>query len=230
MAGASSVTRTDLENVILLVIDDSKVNALSPMLVDEIHSALSGAVSERRPIVLAGRSGQFCAGYDLRVMSQSGEPARSLMLKGVGLFLEILRAPVPIVVACTGHALAAGALLLLSADLRIAQQGSFRIGLSEVSIGRPLSEIGVAMARERLDATRISSRVIFSEISGVDAALSDGFFDSVVDKDVVGVAVAEADHLASLDLGVLSVTKGRLRRPLISTIEACLRDAGQEPE
>ena len=41
-------------------------------------------------------------------------------------------------VACTGHAIAAGALLLLGADIRIGARGDFRIGLIETQLGMVL--------------------------------------------------------------------------------------------
>ena len=57
----------------------------------------------------------------------------------------------PCYVACTGHAVAGGALLPLCADARVGVDGDFKIGLNEVGIGMTMPKLGVELARDRLD-------------------------------------------------------------------------------
>ena len=54
---------------------------------------------------------------------------------GGALITRMFESEVPVVIACSGHAVAAGALLLLGADVRIGSRGAFRIGLIETEIG-----------------------------------------------------------------------------------------------
>src|ERR1700729_932081 len=111
--------------------DDGKANALSQAMIDELVDALTRAEKEASAVVLAGRPDRFCAGFDLKVMMSSPEAAKTLLRTGADLLMRLNGSPLPIVAACTGHALAGGALVLLTADVRFGSAGAFRIGLNE---------------------------------------------------------------------------------------------------
>ena len=51
-------------------------------------------------------------------------------------------ASVPVVAACTGHAVAAGALLLLGCDQRVGPDAPVKIGLNEVAIALTPAGLG----------------------------------------------------------------------------------------
>src|SRR5580698_201502 len=99
----------------LIQMDDGKANALSAAMIAELVEALTRAEKEARAVVLSGRPDRFCAGFDLKVMMSSPEAARGLLTGGVELLMRLYGSPLPIVIACTGHALAGGALVLLTA-------------------------------------------------------------------------------------------------------------------
>ena len=54
---------------------------------------------------------------------------------GFELAARLLSFPAPVVIACTGHAIAMGSFLLLSADYRIGADGPYKITANEVAIG-----------------------------------------------------------------------------------------------
>src|ERR1700759_4217907 len=114
-----------------------KGNALSNEMIDQLLAALTRAETEAKAMVLAGRPERFCAGFDLKVMMSGPANATALLTRGSELLLRLYAAKVPLVIACTGHALAGGALVVLTGDLRIAAAGAFKIGLNEVLIGLP---------------------------------------------------------------------------------------------
>ena len=58
--------------------------------------------------------------------------------------------PTPVVVACTGHAVAMGVFLLLSGDYRIGAAGAFDLRANEVAIGLPMPLTAVEISRQRL--------------------------------------------------------------------------------
>ena len=60
-------------------------------------------------------------------------------LTGLELALKIFESPIPVVVGCTGHAIAAGTLLLMAADHVIVGDQPVKIGLNETTIGIELS-------------------------------------------------------------------------------------------
>ena len=64
--------------------------------------------------------------------------------------MRIYGHPQPVVLGVTGHALAAGALLALSCDVRIGGDGPAKIGLNETAIGMGLPHYAVELAQARL--------------------------------------------------------------------------------
>lgn len=207
--------------VTVIEIDDGKANALSFRLQEALQAEIATAAAAGTPIVLVGRERTFCAGFDLAVMQGSDGRERARLLQAGGsLFAEIMRAPVPVVAACTGHALAGGALLLLSADVRLGRVGESKIGLNEVRIGITLPPAALAMARERLDRRQLTSALLLAEICDPERAAAVGFLDAVVDGDVVEAAVARAAVYADeLDPGAFAASKRLLRAGLLAELE-----------
>src|SRR6185436_6844369 len=94
-----------LDNKVAVVqMDDGKANALSLEMIEGVQAALTRAEGEAGAIVLAGRAERFCAGFDLRVMMSGPEPAKKLLGAGSQLFMNLYGSPIPVVIACTGHA------------------------------------------------------------------------------------------------------------------------------
>ena len=137
-------------DVALIHFDDGKANALSMSAIDAIDAALTRAERETKAVVLAGRPGRFCAGFDLSVMNAGIEACRTLVRRGGELALRLYMFPQPVVIACTGHALAAGGVLLTAADHRVGATGEFKIGFNEVAIGLPLPIFLAELAEQRL--------------------------------------------------------------------------------
>src|SRR3954468_10810787 len=96
-----------------ITMDDGKRNALSPAMLAELNAALDRAEAARALVVLTGRDGVFSAGFDLRVLGNAGADAAGMVRTGFELAARLLAFPTPTVVACTGHAIAMGAFLVL---------------------------------------------------------------------------------------------------------------------
>src|SRR5262245_47975929 len=122
--------------------DDGRVNALSLDALSELGAALDRAKSDRAVVVLRGRPGVFSAGFDLRVLRAGGATANAMVRTGFELAERILAFPTPVVIACTGHAIAMGVFLVLAGDYRIGAQGDYRIGANEVAIGITMPRFG----------------------------------------------------------------------------------------
>ena len=83
-------------------------------------------------------------------MRSDAETRRNLVLMGLELALKLFESPRPVVVGCSGHAIAAGTLLLLGADHVVVGDGPVKIGLNETTIGIELSPFVIELARYRL--------------------------------------------------------------------------------
>jgi len=209
-------------SISLISMDDGKANALSKSLIAGLRSAITACEADPTCVaaVIAGREGRFCAGFDLGVM-QSGDldAVVDLVADGGDLVRHLYGASVPIVVACTGHALAAGALMLLGADIRIAADGPFKVGLNEVAIGLSLPDWAYTIARERLSKRHVQRAVATARLTDPAGAVDVGFLDRVVPAEqVVEAAVEEARALAALDSTAYARTMREFRGGTLVTM------------
>ena len=224
----TALTTYELDGrIATIAMDDGKVNAFSLDMLRELHGALDRAERDAAVVVLTGREGRFSAGFDLATFAAAGEPGGSerlieMLRLGAGLAQRILAFPTPVVVACNGHAIAAGAFPLLAADARIGAGGAFRIGLNEVKIGLTLPWFAVELARQRLHPAHFDRAVVTARLHGPPDAVAAGFLDEVVAPDELAAAArARAAELAELNMDAHVATKLRARG---AAIEA-LRDA-----
>jgi enoyl-CoA hydratase len=212
-------------NTALIQMDDGKANALSEVMIAELGEALARAEKEATAVVLSGRPDRFCAGFDLKVMMSSPAAAKALVRGGAELLMRLYGAPLPIVAACTGHALAGGALVLLTADARIGTVGAFRIGLNEVSIGMTVPVLAMELARDRLATAELGRATLQANIYAPDEAVHAGFLDEVAPAaDVLARAKSEAARLGTLSRIAFRATKKRLRGRTIDHILSTLDD------
>ena len=213
-----------LEGSIAVVrMDDGKANALSEAMIDGLLAALVRAEKEASAIVLVGRAERFCAGFDLKVMMSGPDHAKALLRRGSELLMKLYGVGIPLVVACNGHALAGGALVLLTGDVRVGAAGAYRIGLNEVSIGMPVPVLAMELARDRLTAVELGRATLEATIYDPDGAARAGYLDTVVPPgEVVAKAMAEATRLSALARTAFTATKTRLRGKTIQHINDTL--------
>jgi enoyl-CoA hydratase len=220
---ADLVSFTLDNNVAVLGMDDGKANALSRDMIAALTAALARAEQEAKAAVLIGRPERFCAGFDLRVMMSGPGPATELLRAGSELLMKLYVSTVPLVIACTGHALAGGALVVLTGDVRIGAQGAFRIGLNEVSIGLPVPVLAMELARDRLSKRALANATLGAQIYDPEGAQRAGYLDEVVPADqVLDRAKAEAARLGAYSNKAFRATKERLRGATIAHINATL--------
>jgi enoyl-CoA hydratase len=222
-AMAEPLTYSLEDSIAVVRMDDGKANALSVTMIDALLAALDRAEGEAKALVLAGRDERFCAGFDLRVMMSGPEQATALLTRGSELLMRLYEAKVPLVIACTGHALAGGALVVLTGDLRIGAQGAFKLGLNEVSIGLPVPVLAMELARDRLAKAELVRATLMAQIYAPDEAVRAGYLDEVVPAvELLARAKAEAARLGALPSQAFRATKTRLRKATIDHIRSSL--------
>lgn len=183
----------------ILHMDDGKANAVSHALITALGAGLDRAEKEAGAVLITGRAGRFSAGFDLTEMTRGQEAVRALVTAGAELIARLFLHPRPVIAACTGHALAAGALILLASDYRVGAAGAFKIGLNEVAIGMTPPLFLGELARHRLSPRLLTRATTQAEIFSPDGAVEAGFLDRVVPADALGAeALAHAQRLAAL--------------------------------
>lgn len=218
------VLRYELDgSVALLHFDDGKANALSHAAIDELSKAFDRAESEAHALVLIGRPERLSAGFDLSVMRTGPEAVRELVTAGAEMLLRLYMSPIPTVVACSGHALAAGAILLLSSDVRIGIEGEFKIGLNEVGIGMALPIFAFELARDRLSKRHFLAATNRGQLYDPASARDVGYLDEVVAPDrLLPAALEEAKRLSELSAGAYRETKLAIRRRVHDLVRTTL--------
>lgn len=117
-----------------IVMDDGKANVMSIGMLEALLAAFVEAERDKTVVVLTGSGNTFSADFDLKVFTNGNSNEMYTMLKaGAELTPRVLSFPPPVVVSCNGNAYPMGAFLILSADLRIAAEGSYKIGMNEVT-------------------------------------------------------------------------------------------------
>src|SRR4051812_25859574 len=130
----SLVTSVHEDGVATITMDDGKVNVLSLQMLAELNAALDEAADAGAVVALLGRRLVFSAGFDLPTLTGGGEDGLTMLRGGFELSERLLSFPTPVVIGCTGHAIAMGLFLLLSGDLRIGAAGSSKLVANEVAI------------------------------------------------------------------------------------------------
>ena len=193
-----------------ITLDEGKVNALGSATLSQLDEYLSQALLDgASAVVLTGRPGMFSAGFDLTEL-RSGASAQSHLRRTlIDLVLRLFEFERPVVIACTGHAMAAGAALLLAADRRVGVDGPFKLGFNEVTMGASISAATVELARYRMPMPWFES-LISGETFPPRMALQAGLLDTVVETDIA--LAEEAQRTADLLGGIAIEAFQAMRR------------------
>lgn len=215
------VTYSTEDGVATLAMDDGKANALSVDMSTALSSGLDRAEKEAQVVVIIGRSGVLCGGFDLRVIRGDDEGAKKKMREaGYDLLRRLYLYPLPLVIACPGHAVAAGGLLLLTADVRIGVAGDFKIGLNEVAIGLALPVVGLELAKDRLIPNALAPAVLGAQLFDPMKAVEAGYLDEVASPEAFDQKIREtAQGYLALDGAAFAMTKKRLRSATVARMK-----------
>jgi len=221
-----ALTSYELQDGIgIIAMDDGKANALSPAMQAEINAGLDAAERDRAVAMLCGRPGLFCGGFDLGVLRAGGPDATAMVRGGFELAERLLSYPQPVVIACTGHAIAMGLFVLLSGDYRLGAAGPFKLVANEVAIGMTMPRAAIEITQQRVAPTHVSRVLVNAEVFDPDGALVAGLIDRVVPADdVIDEALAVARGLAALDMTAHAATKRRTREATLTALRAAIEN------
>ena len=171
----------------------------------------------------------FSGGFDLAAFARDPAELIEMLQAGARLTERLMSFPLPVVAACTGHAVAMGAFLLLSADVRIGVDRDARIHINELKAGFTLPRFAIEVCRQRLAPAHLNHAIITAEPYSPAAALIAGFLDEMYPADALQEAVrCRAATLAESNPDAFSATKSRLRQPALGLLRKAIQQDAVE--
>ncbi len=109
--GSPAVTSSEHDGIGVVRIDDGKANAITPTILSTLTAALDDVEGDGDlgALLLIGREAVFSGGFDLSIMRRGDRSTFELVTEGGEFVRRCYASPKPVVAACTGHAVAAGA-------------------------------------------------------------------------------------------------------------------------
>jgi enoyl-CoA hydratase len=182
-----------------VTIDDGKANVVGHQFLDDFNAALDEAEQQAKALLITGRPGLLSAGFDLKEFEKGDEQRLTLVKRGFAMLYRLYGFPMPTVIACTGHAIALGAFMLLASDSRLGVEGEFKISLPETAIGMELTPLLMALVQDRISKRHITRAAIQSENYSPLTAIDAGFLDQLQSPgELMDAALEEAGRLAAL--------------------------------
>jgi enoyl-CoA hydratase/carnithine racemase len=215
--------------VAVLRLDRPPVNAVELGLAGEVEAALDEVLGgDAAALVITGTGGSFSAGLDLKVVPTYGPDEQRALLRAANRLLGKLYAcRLPVVAAVNGHAIAAGCVVTLACDYRIAASGAGRLGLTEARAGIPFPAVAMTIVTAELPAHTARVLTLGARTIGPDDALRAGIVDEVVAPDaMLPRALDVARDLGGLPSESYTRIKRQLRAaPMARIADVLRRDA-----
>jgi len=196
------------------------VNALDLELLEALRAEIAGCAAEGTAVVLTGWGRALSAGVDLRRILDGGADYVGRYIPTLcGAFDDLFRYPRPLVVACNGHAIAGGCVIVCAGDYRLMADGRGRIGLPELLVGVPFPAIATEAVRFATGDRGVQEMLYTGRTWLPAEARERGIVDEVVaEGELIGAAVARAEQLAAIPAGAFWHTKWSLRGPVVETV------------
>ena len=212
----SKITYTIEDEIARITMDDGKANAINWAFFEEMGEALDQTEQVgAKVLVFKGRPGFFSAGLDLKLL-----PTLSLEERGkfsttfARTMLRIFTFPVPTIAACTGHAIAGGAMLTFACDRRFAIDGPYRIQMNETLIGIPLPKWMFLIAGTAIPSRWRTEALLHARAYDPREAREKGILHAACeDENEMAFQVKSAiEELLKLDLPAYAASKRNTRQ------------------
>lgn len=177
------------DNIVIAVLSNGKTNSVTFETLSQLDLIVKKVNEDEslKGIVLTGEGRFFSSGFHLPMFlgfKNHGEVV-DFFLKEEEILINFFACKKPVVSAINGHCAAAGLILSMAADYRIAKyHPKIRLGMSEIKIGLALSIAQNEIMRFGLDTDKKFRDVMyFGEMFGVEKAKEMGMVDEIVNDD-----------------------------------------------
>ncbi len=184
-----------------ITINYGKANCYSYAMMRALDDCILAARMDTavHAIVLTGQGEKFfCAGADIEML-QGMDPTEKyyFCLHANETITRLEQTPKLVIAALNGHCVGGGLEVALAADLRVARQGSYKVGLPEVKLGVLPGTGGTQRLIRQLGRARALELMLTGDLLSVDEAKQEGLVQAVFEsEDAAGFQAAVRDYAA----------------------------------
>ncbi|KAK9144822.1 hypothetical protein Sjap_004725 [Stephania japonica] len=174
-------------DIFVLTLTGDNEHRLNPSMIDDIRAALQKVRTEAKPgsVLITTAEGKFFSnGFDLAWAQAAGSGFRDRLHRMFESFrpvvADLISLPLPTIAAVTGHAAAAGLILVISHDYVLMRKDRGVLYMSELDIGMTFPDNVMALMRSKI-ASPIALRNVVLQAAKLKPveALKMGIIDSV---------------------------------------------------
>jgi len=216
--------RSDSDGVATLTLNrPDQRNALSTLLMSAMQNEMDVIAGDKnvRAVVIAANGPAFCAGHDLREISENpGRQNYDLLFEQCSqLMLSINRLPQPVIARVQGLAIAAGCQLVATCDLAVAGRSSW-FATPGVDIGLFCSTPMVALSRNVRRKQAMEMLLLGNKIQP-DEAERWGLINKVVEDSQLDSVISEiTSKITSKSSLVMAIGKEAFYKQLDMDVES----------
>jgi len=215
-------------DVAVLRLDNGATNAISPLMLDELASAIDVIGRAHGAMVLAGNKKLFSMGFDLpAILSLSRAGMSEFFYKFNRVACQLVTLPLPTVCAMAGHAVAGGNILALTCDYRFAATGK-KIGLNEVQLGVPVPYLADLLLRQIVGPRAANAMLYEGFFMNSDDAHQHGLIDEVCSQETIEErAIQKASALSALPASAFAAIKANRVEAILLQYEKYARQKNE---
>jgi enoyl-CoA hydratase/carnithine racemase len=204
-----------------ITLDSPPANSYDLEMMRQFSSAVDEALgSDAIPVIVASASEKFfCGGADIKKFLDGDVEANMEMIRvSQAAFRRMATAPQVFLAHINGHAMGGGLELALACDLRYANDGSYRIGTPEVTLGLLPGNGGTQRLTRLIGAARAMELLITGRAIRPEEALQIGLVSALYPPEVAPDKVRE------------QATRFAAGAPLaLASIKRCVHEGSQLP-
>jgi enoyl-CoA hydratase/carnithine racemase len=175
------------DGIVVFSFKRGKINAITQETLQGLEAAVDrlNTEEELKGLVLTGEGRYFSSGFDLGTFTsfKSEQEIVDWFSYEEAVLYKLFTCKKPVIAAVNGHATAAGMILCMACDYRMAVNSpKIKVGMTEIKIGLALSEAQGEIMRFGLDTDKKFRDVIFNgELMTTAQAVEQGIFDELVE-------------------------------------------------
>jgi enoyl-CoA hydratase/carnithine racemase len=216
------------DGVALIELTDPPANTYSYEMMRELDEAILAARMDRdvHVIVLTGAGEKFfCAGANIAMLREADPDFKYYFCLHANETLNRLeQTPKLVIAALNGHTVGGGLEVAMAADIRVAKQGSAKIGLPEVALGVLPGTGGTQRLARLLGKAKAIELMALGRLLSFDEAKAIGLVNEVWDEEALAgrtFAQAVLEYAKQFTPPAkASRAVGRLKRAVQSGLEA----------